>query len=137
MSKQIIMGLRVQERKLTKALGNKQGIKTILTIKLCFTQLLCLTFLLHHRFISVGAPHFCLIPFWFSSVYNYWNIWVPSCSIFSSEVNICSVFICCIVFIPKERKMKSGGLFIFCFTILKGFFVSLWRLPEYGTMDLC
>lgn len=115
---------------------------------MCFSKCLCLTFLDIEQFYLCGSPTFqlnvCLIPFRFSSVYNYWNIWVPSCSISSSVVDICSVFICSLFLYPKREKWTVKVLLLWIFTIWVffnlffwfGLVLSLLRLPECVAVDL-
>lgn len=96
-------------------------VKIILIINVCFSNQLCLIFL------SIPPVYFCrgctlllnvcFIPFRFSSVCNYWNISMPSCSILSSMANICSVFICSFVFTLKEKENEHWR-FIYLLIIL-------------------
>lgn len=74
----------------------------------------------------------CLFPFRFSSVCNYWNISVPSCSILSSVANICSVFICSFVFYSQSERKWTLEVYLFINYIISSVFVEISRMCYYG-----
>lgn len=85
---------------------------------------------------STSLLNVCFVPFRFIYVYNYWNLWVPSCNTLSSVVDICSIFICSLVLFPRRENWAVEGFFYLvdwlgCFFFFSAF-VETSRMCWYG-----